>query len=67
MEKILIADLTTKKVTSEDYDVKSYGHYGRGLAVDLIKNTVPSDAGRYSPENAIAFVPGLLTGCKVAS
>lgn len=67
MEKILVVDLTTKKVISQNYGVKSYGHYGRGLALDLIKKIVPSGAGRYSPENAIAFVPGLFTGCKVAS
>ena len=67
MEKILVVDLTTKKVISQDYNVKSYGHYGRGLAVDLIRKIVPSEAGRYSPENAIVFVPGLFTGCKVAS
>ena len=67
MEKILVVDLTTKNVISQNYDVKSYGHYGRGLALDLIKKIVPSEAGRYSPENAIAFVPGLFTGCKVAS
>lgn len=67
MEKILVVDLTTKNVISQNYDVKSYGHYGRGLALDLIKKIVPSEAERYSPENAIAFVPGLFTGCKVAS
>ena len=67
MEKILVVDLTTKKVISQDYDVKNYGHYGRGLALDLIRKIVPSQAGRYSKENAIAFVPGLFTGCKVAS
>lgn len=67
MEKILIADLSTQKVAYKNYDVREYGHYGRGLAVDLIKNIVPSDAERYSSKNAVAFVPGLFTGCKVAS
>ena len=67
MEKILIADLSTKEVTSLDYDINTYKHYGRGLTMNLLENTVPVDAGRYSTENAIVFVPGLLTGCKVAS
>lgn len=67
MEKILIADLSTKEVTSLNYDINTYKHYGRGLAMNLLENTVPVDADRYSKENAIAFVPGLLTGCKVAS
>jgi aldehyde:ferredoxin oxidoreductase len=67
MEKILIVDLTTKEVISSDYNLKEFGQYGRGLALNLIDNIVPIDAGRYSPENAIIFIPGLFTGCKVAS
>ncbi|MEG0613941.1 MAG: aldehyde ferredoxin oxidoreductase N-terminal domain-containing protein [Clostridium sp.] len=67
MEKILIADLSTKEVTSLEYDINTYKHYGRGLTRNLLESTVPVEAGRYSKENAIAFVPGLFTGCKVAS
>lgn len=67
MEKILIADLATEEVVSSNYNLKEFDHYGRGLALSLIENIVPIDAGRYSPENAIVFIPGLFTGCKVAS
>lgn len=67
MEKILIADLSTNEVSYKDYDLKEKGHYGRGLAMNLIEENVPTSVSRYSKDNAIAFVPGLLTGCKVAS
>ena len=67
MEKILKADLTTEGIEVLDYEPKSWGCYGRGLALKLVASSVPHDAGRYSPENAIALVPGILTGCKVAS
>lgn len=67
MEKILKADLTTERIEVLDYEPKSWGCYGRGLALKLVASSVPHYAGRYSPENAIALVPGILTGCKVAS
>lgn len=67
MEKILIVDLSTEEVTFKDYDLKEWGHYGRGLAMNLLENTVPPSTDRYSNENALVFVPGLFTGCKVAS
>ncbi len=67
MEKILKADLTTERIEVLDYEPTSWGCYGRGLALKLVASNVPYYAGRYSPENAIALVPGILTGCKVAS
>lgn len=67
MEKILKADLTTERIEVLDYEPKSWGCYGRGLALELVASSVPHYAGRYSSENAIALVPGILTGCKVAS
>lgn len=60
MPRIVIADLTEKSVTEEAVPA---GHYGRGLAMELIRRHSKEGCERLSPDNALAVVPGLLTGC----
>ncbi len=62
MEKIVTVNLTDESVKYEEYLYSSSMDYGRGLAGRLIYENVPADAGRYSPENALVLVPGILTG-----
>lgn len=63
MEKIYTVDLTGETISCRDYDVLTEKDYGRGLALRLLEETVPPRTGRFSPDNALVFVPGLLTGC----
>lgn len=63
MEKIYIVDLTTQTVQCRDYDIRTQKDYGRGLALRLLEETVPPHTGRLDADNAIIFVPGLLSGC----
>lgn len=62
MERIVTVNLTDESIKSEDYVFDSTMDYGRGLAARLIYENVPVEAGRYSPENALVLVPGILTG-----
>lgn len=62
MSRIIAIDLTDKSITEESVPA---GHYGRGLAMELIRRHSREGCGRLSPDNALAVVPGLLTGCHV--
>ncbi len=62
LEIIVTVDLTTGAISNKEISSGSRGLYGRGLALDLLKETVPEEAGRFSPGNAVVLVPGLFVG-----
>ena len=62
MSRILIIDLTDKSIKEEAVPT---GHYGRGLAMELIRRHSKEGCERLSPDNTFVVVPGLLTGCHV--
>lgn len=62
MARILVVDLTQKSVTEEQAPI---GHYGRGLAAELIRRHSRQGCKRLERDNALVIVPGLLAGCRV--
>jgi len=62
MSKIITVDLTTEQIQEKEYSFQAEKHYGRGLAMKLLMETVPDTCGRLDPENAIIYTPGLFTG-----
>ena len=65
MEKIIIIDLTNQEILEQEYVISSDSHYGRGLALQLLKEHATPDSKRLDEGNALVFVPGILTGNKV--
>lgn len=63
MSKILVADLSKQSISR---DKATDEHYGRGLAVHLLKEHTPLECSRLSPDNAFIVVPGLFTGSLVS-
>lgn len=61
-ERILTLDLTRETSTYTEYSPQAERPYGRGLALELLKEHVPTGAGRFSPDNALVLVPGLFVG-----
>lgn len=62
MPTILLVDLSEQTIRHIPSDSH---HYGRGLAVSLLKQYAPAHCPRLSPQNALVIVPGLLTGSPV--
>jgi len=62
--KILWVDLTKKEVSERSIPDKWYLQYlgGYGLAARILYEEIPADADPLGPDNALAFMPGLLTG-----
>ena len=67
MEKIYTVDLSTGRIEHREYDIRREKLYGRGLAVALLAAETPLKTGRYAPENALVFAPGLFAGCRAPS
>lgn len=66
-EIILLINLSSKTYDYRPYAYQENGSYGRSLVLDLIKEFVPDDAGRYSEQNVIVIAPGFFTGNKAPS
>lgn len=62
MPNIIIADLTARSI---DKRQSPTGHYGRGLAIHLLRSCTPAYCSRLSSENALVIAPGLFTGSPV--
>jgi aldehyde:ferredoxin oxidoreductase len=62
--KILFIDLSTGKIWAENPGEEIYRSYlgGYGLGVHYLSRLIPADADPLGMENAIGFLPGLLTG-----
>lgn len=58
----MYVNLTTETVEEMEYSDDLSQYYGRGLVSYLIMENVPPHVGRYSSENVLILVPGLLTG-----
>ena len=65
MGKILWVDLTRGTLQEESLPASFYAQQlsGLGLAVGQLLNRIPRNADPLGPENVLAFVSGLLTGC----
>ncbi len=64
MGKVLIVDLTTGSMEERPIPEETYRDYlgGVGLAVRLLTDMIPVGADPLGPDNALAFMSGLLTG-----
>ena len=62
--KILIIDLTSGKISEEEYEEDVYRKYygGYGLGVYYIYKNIKIGCDPLGPDNIIGFLPGLLTG-----
>lgn len=62
MSKIVIVNLTQKTINEENYNYSEGGHYGRGLAMELLEKYTGSSKGRLHENNALVIAPGLFAG-----
>ncbi|MCR4391840.1 MAG: aldehyde ferredoxin oxidoreductase family protein [Candidatus Acetothermia bacterium] len=62
--KMLVVDLSQRRTNVEEIPERAYRLYlsGFGLGVHLAWTHIPKGAEPLGPENAVAMVPGLLTG-----
>ena len=62
--KVLRVNLSTGKISVDEYDWKWYRKYfgGWNLVACTLLNEVPGDADPLGPENVLVFAAGLLTG-----
>lgn len=64
MGKILVVDLTTKKIRTEEVPEEIYRNFlsGKGLGAWYCYNHIPAGADPMGPENVLGFTSGALTG-----
>ena len=64
MGKILMVDLTTEEIRTENIADDVYENYlsGVGLAAHVLYKSIPEGADPLGPDNIVGFVSGLLTG-----
>ncbi|HSA14398.1 MAG TPA: aldehyde ferredoxin oxidoreductase N-terminal domain-containing protein, partial [Spirochaetota bacterium] len=62
--KVLEVDLTTKKFTISDVDLKDLSLYmgGKGLGLKMLYDRMPAGVDPLGEENMIAFMMGVLMG-----
>lgn len=66
-EKIILIDLTKSAVETVPYSFRPGKAYGRSLVLDIFRESVPDETGRYSPDNLIVIAPGLFAGANAPS
>ncbi|MCG2739869.1 MAG: aldehyde ferredoxin oxidoreductase family protein [Syntrophaceae bacterium] len=63
--KIIFVNLSTGQIEVEQPPEEVYRQYlgGYGLGVHYLYQRIPANADPLGPDNILAFLPGLLTGC----
>ncbi len=65
MEKIIVVDLSKKVIEEQAYEYSQNSHYGRGLALELLKKHTKPGCGKLDEGNALVFSTGILTGNQI--
>lgn len=67
MSKICYINLTTSKITYEDYNIEKMIYHGRSLTSYLVNKCTYPTTDRFDDENVIVLTPGLFTGTTAPS